>query len=91
MPQLRETQATSDHLEKALECGCVALITLEATRARATGMTEDLQLVHDQINELIESVRAALDELRRARGQESSAVALGFVLGERGKPPITGS
>jgi hypothetical protein len=91
MPQLRDTQAATDHLEKALECGCVALITLEAMRARANDVSEDLELVQGQINGVIESLRAALGELRAARGEESSAVALGFVLGERGKPPITGS
>ncbi len=82
MTQLRDTQLASHHLEKALECSCVALITLESMRARTGEVTEEIGLVHSQITELIESVRAALDDLRRARGEDSSPLALGFVLEE---------
>jgi hypothetical protein len=82
MTQLRDTQLASHHLEKALECSCVALITLESMRARTSDVTNEIRLVQGQINELIESLRAALDDLRRARGEESSPLALGFVLEE---------
>jgi hypothetical protein len=80
MTQLRDTQLASHHLEKALECSCVALITLESMRARTSDVTNEIRLVQGQINELIESLRAALDDLRRARGEESTPLAFGFVL-----------
>lgn len=82
MTQLRDTQLASHHLEKALECSCVALITLESMRARTSDVTNEIRLVQGQINELIESLRAALDDLRRARGEESTPLAFGFVLEE---------
>lgn len=82
MTQLRDTRLASHHLEKALECSCVASITLEAMRARTTDATNEIRVVQDQINELIECLRAALDDVRRASGEEPSSLALGFVLEE---------
>ena len=82
MIQLRDTELASHHLEKALECSCVALITLESMRDRTGDVANEIGSVHGQISELIESLRAALDDLRRARGEESSPLALGFVLEE---------
>jgi hypothetical protein len=79
MTQLRDTHLASHHLEKALECSCVALMTLESMRARTSDVTNEIRLAQGQIKELIESLRAALDDLRRARGEKSSPLALGFV------------
>jgi hypothetical protein len=56
------------------------LVTLEAVRPRTGDATNQIRSAQGQINELIKSLRAALDDLRRARGQESSPLALGFVL-----------
>jgi hypothetical protein len=82
MTQLRDTRLASHHLEKALECGCVASITLEAMRARTNDATNEIRVVQDQIDELIECLRAALDDVRRASGEEPSPLAFGFVLEE---------
>ncbi len=82
MTQLRDTRLASHHLENALECSCVASITLEAMRARTNDATNEIRVVQDQINELVECLRAALDDVRRASGEESSPLSLGFVLEE---------
>lgn len=83
MTQPRDPQLAC-HLEKAIESGCAALVTLESMRAWTSeaprGMTNETRAVQRQINELVESVRAALGHLRRARGEASSPLALGFVL-----------
>jgi hypothetical protein len=82
MTQPRNPQLASQHLEQALECACAASITLGSMRPRTSDATSQIRLVQGQINELIESLRAALDDLRRARGEQSSPLALGFVLEE---------
>ena len=82
MTQLRDTHLASSHLEKALECSCAASITLEAMRSRTSELTNEIRLVQGQITELIECLRAALDEVRRASGVEPNPLAFGFVLEE---------
>jgi hypothetical protein len=74
-----DTERASQHVEKALECSCAALVTLESMRTRASEATNEIGLVQGQINELIGSLHAVLDDLRRARGEQSSGLARGFV------------
>jgi hypothetical protein len=88
MTQLRDTRLASHHLEKALECSCVASITLEAMRARTNDATNEIRVVQDQIDELMKCLRAALDDVRRASGEEPSPLAFGFVLEEADGPAL---
>jgi hypothetical protein len=88
MTQLRDTQLASHHLERALECSCVASITLEAMRAQTNDVTNEIRVVQDQLNELIQYLRAALDDVRRASGEESSPLAFGFVVEEADGPGL---
>jgi hypothetical protein len=67
-----------DYVQNALEATCDALMTLESIRGApgARGYSSELQ-----VTQAIASLRQAISELRLARGNEESMVALGFVVG----------
>jgi hypothetical protein len=77
-----------DYVQNALEATCDALMALESIRVApgARGRSSELQVA-----QAIASLRQAISELRLARGEEESMVALGFVVGtspqRRGKRP----
>jgi len=71
-----DIQPALDHLEAALEASCASLIALESTRDQVL----DSRAVHGQITRGIESIRAAIAELRSAHDSETSLFAFGFVL-----------
>jgi hypothetical protein len=66
-----------DYVQNALEATCDALMTLETIRAAPGPRSGSSEL---QVAQAIASLRQAIIELRLARGEEESAVALGFVV-----------
>lgn len=80
MVQDLDIQPALGHLEAALESSCATLIALEVTRAqdregRAAGP------IQGQISDAIESLRAAIAELRALHDSETNMLAFGFVIG----------
>ena len=71
---------TPDHVHTALEESCGALITLESIRARMADAGVDIRSMQGHITEAIDSLTQAIGELRLARDEQASALALGFVL-----------
>jgi hypothetical protein len=72
----RDIQPALDHLEAALEASCVSLVTLAAMRDQIV----DPRPVQGQITRAVESLRAAIAELRAVHDSETSPFAFGFVL-----------
>jgi hypothetical protein len=81
MTELRDTDLAAHHLEKAIESSCVALTRLELIRRSPGDRDDEIRSVESQIGELIESLRAALTELRLEHGDQESGLAFGFVVG----------
>jgi hypothetical protein len=74
----------SDDVEAALDASCGALMTLQSMRMQAqdsaaSALTEQVHVQH-----AIDSLRQAILELRMARRQVASAIALGFVIASPG-------
>jgi len=81
MMQHWDIQPALDHLEAALESSCATLIALEATRAQdPDGAHDDAGPVQGQIDDAIQSLRAAITELRAIHDVETNMLAFGFVL-----------
>lgn len=85
-PQARREQtsfeigATSPALEAAIETECVALLALEASRARVRFLPGDYARVEADICGAIDLLRGAITELRaRVGGSPPSLLSLGFV------------
>jgi len=76
-----DIQVALGHLEAALESSCATLIALEATRAQEREGARETGLVRGQIGDAIESLRAAIEELRAMHDVEPNVLAFGFVLG----------
>jgi hypothetical protein len=81
MTQHRDIQPALAHLEAALESSCATLIALEATRAQNQDGARAKGLIQGQIGDAIESLRAAIAELRAIHDVETNMLAFGFVLG----------
>jgi hypothetical protein len=68
-------------LEEVLESECVALMALEASRARVRFLPGDLGSQEADIGGAIDLLRHAIAELRvRVMGSPPSLLALGFVV-----------
>jgi len=80
MTQPDDCRPAPDHFQTALEASCGALITLESIYAQTAHGPIDGSTLQPQLTEAIESLRQATAELRLARDDEPSALALGFVL-----------
>ena len=72
----RDIRPALGHLEAALEASCASLIALESIRDEAL----DARPVYAQISRGVESLRAAIAELRAVHDAETSMLAFGFVL-----------
>jgi hypothetical protein len=70
-----------DSLEAALEASCEALVRLELIRE----VGGDALKAHADL--AIDSLRRAIADIRAARGEHQSALAAGFVTGERPDDP----
>ncbi len=81
MAQLNETDLASSHLEKAIEASCVALVSLELIGSCPGDAGEEIRTAQSEVRKVIELLRAALAELRLEEGEETSALAFGFVMG----------
>ena len=81
MVQDRDIQPALSHLEAALESSCATLIALEATRAQEGERARDAGPIQGQLGDAIESLRAAIAELRAMHDVETNMLAFGFVLG----------
>lgn len=83
MTHPRDYLPVLDHVEAALEASCGALITLQridADLADRIGPND----IQRHVARAVQSLRGAIEELRRAHGTGANALALGFVLeGER--------
>jgi hypothetical protein len=76
-----------DRIEGALEASCGALITLQSI-SDATDELCDADGMHGHVRLAIEALRAAIEELRLAQSNGSSALALGFVLQGNGRAQV---
>lgn len=81
MMQHRDIQPALGHLEAALESSCATLVALEATRDQDREGARDPGPIKGQIGDAIESLRAAIAELRAMHDVETNVLAFGFVLG----------
>jgi len=81
MMQDRDIQPALSHLEAALESSCATLIALEATQAQEGERARDAGPIQGQLGDAIESLRAAIAELRAMHDVETNMLAFGFVLG----------
>jgi hypothetical protein len=70
-----------DRLEGALESSCAVLVAVECKQARPAEFDGDLHDVTEEIVQTISRLREAIADLRSVAGEQSSAVAGGFVLG----------
>jgi hypothetical protein len=71
---------TRDHLEAAIEASCETLVALQVISDAAP----DDDGLESQTRRAIGSLRRAISELRTERAERASAVAFGFVVGNRG-------
>jgi hypothetical protein len=81
MVQDLDIQPALGHLEAALESSCATLIALEVTRAQDREAARAAGPVQGQISDAIESLRAAIAELRALHDSETNVLAFGFVIG----------
>lgn len=81
MMQNSDIQPALGHLEAALESSCATLIALEVTRAEDREDAGTPSPIHGQISDAIESLRAAIAELRALHDVETNVLAFGFVIG----------
>lgn len=70
-----------DSLEAALQASCEALVRLELIREVGDAAVK----AHADL--AIDSLRRAIPDIRAARGEHQSALAHGFVTGERPEDP----
>lgn len=75
-----------DRIESALEASCGALVTLESLNPGAADGLRDADGMQAHVGLAIESLRGAIEELRLAQSNGSSALAIGFVLQGNGRP-----
>jgi len=68
-----------DRIEGALEASCGALVTLESIKGAADGL-RDADGMEAYVALAIESLREAIEQLRLAQSNGSSALAIEFVL-----------
>jgi hypothetical protein len=79
-PSSGEGGETSATLEEVLESECIALLALEASRARMRFLPGDFRGVDADIGGAIDLLRHAIAELRAlVSGTPPSLLALGFV------------
>jgi len=74
-----EHKPTGDHIEIALEESCGALMMLESIGARAD-KAAPLSAVQACVEQAILALRQVIGELRMARSEAMSPIALGFVI-----------
>jgi hypothetical protein len=72
-----------ERLEEALEAVCGALVAVESKRAGPAEIDRELADVTAGIVRTISRLREAIADLRTLSGEQTSAVASGFVLGTR--------
>jgi hypothetical protein len=80
-----ETLRLFDRLEAALEASCAALVAVRCTQAHPTELDGNLDDVTEEIVRTISRLREAIADLRSVSGEQSSALASGFVLGTDGE------
>jgi hypothetical protein len=79
-----------DTLEAVLETECVALLALQASRARMRFLPRDQGSAEADLGGAIDLVRHAMGELRaRVPGGPPSLLALGFVVGDEDLPQVS--
>ena len=76
-----------DRIEAALEASCGALVTLESINPGAADALRDVDGMRGHVGLAIRSLRRAIEELRLAQSNGSSALAIGFVLKGNGRAP----
>lgn len=74
------SEPATDHLEIALEATCAALITLEALRLRAARPGFDASSIGRDLAAAAESLRDAIEHLRRSSDVDSRRLAFEFVV-----------
>jgi hypothetical protein len=74
-------------LEEALEAVCGALVALESKQTGPAALDRELDDVKAEIVRTIGRLREAIADLRALSGEQTSAVAYGFVLGTRSALP----
>jgi hypothetical protein len=72
--------AVTDRLEVMLESSCGLLMTLESVRTWAHGPMPDVVVMQAHLEQAIASLRRLISELRMARNETVSPVALGFIV-----------
>jgi hypothetical protein len=75
-----------DRIEAALEASCGALVTLESIKPGPADGLRDADRMQAHVGLAIASLRGAIEELRLAQSNGSSALAVGFVLKGNGRP-----
>lgn len=83
MDHPRDYLPTLDQIEAALEAACGALITLESISPGASRGLDDADEMQRHVGLAIRSLRQAIEELRLAQSNGSSALAIEFVLNTR--------
>ncbi|HWF51162.1 MAG TPA: hypothetical protein VG294_11030 [Solirubrobacteraceae bacterium] len=84
-----EDADASPTVEAVLETECVALLALQASRARMRFLSRDHGTAEADLGGAIELVLHAMGELRaRVAGGPPSLLALGFVVGDEDRPPV---
>jgi hypothetical protein len=79
----------SPTVEAVLETECVALLALQASRARMRFLSHDHGTAEADLGGAIDLVLHAMGELRaRVAGGPPSLLALGFVVGDEDRPPV---
>jgi hypothetical protein len=69
-----------DRIEAALEASCGALVTLESITPGAAKGPKDIDTTQRHLGLAVSALRDAIEELRLAQSNGSSALAIGFVL-----------
>jgi hypothetical protein len=88
MSHPRDYLPALDRVEAALEASCGALVTLESISPRAADGAGGTDTTQRHLGRAISALRDAIEELRLAQSNGSSAPAMGFVLeGSRRAPP----
>jgi hypothetical protein len=87
MPHPRDYLPALDRVEAALEASCAALVTLESINPGAADGTSDIDATQRHVGLAISALRDAIEELRLAQSDGSSALAIGFVLKGRDRAP----
>jgi len=76
-----------DRIEAALEASCGALVTLESINPGAADDLTGVEGMQRHVGQAISYLRDAIEELRLAQSNGSSAIAIGFVLKGNSREP----